>query len=129
VSRRGTTAICSKVGLLVCGFNGVLILMRTLTNEIYLEPGMATAKKRKALSIEDNRLKKVAKTGTAKNVGVVRAGLESLSLGGADDDAGKAGGSSKSHSANYIKLNCPANIRSHFHSGQILWRAQYWLYY
>ncbi|PUU73763.1 hypothetical protein B9Z19DRAFT_1161749 [Tuber borchii] len=47
---------------------------------------MTTAKKRKAPSQEDSRLKKVPKTGTAKNVGVVRVGLESLSLGGADDD-------------------------------------------
>lgn len=90
---------------------------------------MTTAKKRKAPSPEDNRLKKVAKTGSAKNVGVVRAGLESLSLGGADDDAGEAGGSSKSLRPDYIKFNCPANIRSYFYRGPILRQAQYWLYY
>ena len=129
MNRRRTKEICSKVGLLICGFNGMLIRMRTLTNDIYPEPGMTTAKKRKAPSPEDNRLKKVAKTGSAKNVGVVRAGLESLSLGGADDDAGEAGRSSKSRRPDYIKFNCPANIRSYFHRGPILRQAQYWLYY
>ena len=93
---------------------------------------MATATKRKASKQEDSRLKKVAKKASTKSVGAIKSGIESLSLGkvkhDVDDNADEADESSKSYNLTYIKLNCPANIRYHFHSGPILWRCQQWLY-
>jgi len=73
---------------------------------------MVAAKKRKASGQEDSRLKKVAKRTSAKNVGTIKASLETLSLDRADknanDDADDADGSSKSCKPNLyqVKLFC-----------------------